>query len=508
MAEEKKEEGKEEYIELEIKDIKDTLIPRPWPVRKVRKREEIYAPWVKDPRDPEGKYGAFMEENIHWSKAVGKPWALDHLLVLDCSIWGLAGAFCASTLAELGAKVIKVEPPEGDPLRYLYPFGREEYAFEDIYTGEKVSPTFIHEQRNKFSITLNLEHPKGRELFKKLAAKADVVIENYPPGTFDKWGIGYRQLSKINPRLVYCWFGQLGQWGPMKDRTSKFGQWMLDPIGLCCSEYVWSTGFPPDLLPREKGGNPTRAGEWTGDLVAGIHGAVAILVALYYRDTVSGRGQFIEVTSAEAYIEVDDFNISWYGFDGSIKARTGGWDPCLNQYAWNPCKDGYHMIGGQTDRLWYRIIQVISQEDPEGARLIAEDPFLKEMAARNALQGLVKTYTITAQWLANNRRDEAERKMVAREVASAPVLAIDEIAEYEHFIYRRHVTEVYDEHYGRVLVANSPLAHQHRTPARIKWLGRPLGWDNGEIFAYYLGIGPSELKKLAMEGVTTWPYRE
>ncbi|RLI78077.1 hypothetical protein DRP07_11450 [Archaeoglobales archaeon] len=501
------EQKKSKYLELEINRIEDTLIPRPWPIIEPKSKEEIYAPWIKDPRDPDGKYGEFIEENISWEKATGKPWALDGLLVIDCTIWSLSGAICGSFLGELGATVIKIEPLGGDPLRYLYPFSREEYAFEDIYRGEKVSPTFIHEQRNKYSITLNLEHPKGRELFKKLVNHADIVLENYPPGTFDDWEIGYRHLSQINPRIIYCWFGQLGQWGPMKDKTSKHGQMMLDPIGLCCSEFVHSTGFPADLLPREKGGNPTRAGEWTADLVAGVHTAVGILAALYYRENVSNRGQFIEATSSEAYIEVNDFNIGWYGYDGSIKARTGGWDPCLNQYAWNPCKDGYMMIGGQTDRLWYRILQVLAEEDPEGARLIAEDPFLKEMAARNALEGLIKTYTITAQWLAKNTRAEAEKKMVSREVAAAPVLMIDEIAEYEHFVYRRHVTEVYDEHYGRVLIANSPLAHQHRTPARVKWLGRPLGLDNGEIFTRYLGLGPSELKKLAMEGVTTW-YRE
>ena len=494
-------------IEIDIDDVSDTLLPRPWPVSKPRTREELYSPWVKDPRDPEGKYGEFIEENISWEKAEGKPWALDGLLVLDCTIWGMAGAFAGSYLAELGATVIKIEPLDGDPQRYLYPFGREEYAFEDIYTGEKVSPTFIHEQRNKYSITLNLETEEGRELFKKLAAQADIVLENYPPGTFDEWGIGYRQLSKINPRLIYAWFGQLGQWGSMKDRTSKYGQWMLDPVGICCSEFVHSTGFPADLLPREQGGNPTRSGEWVGDIVAGVHGTIAILAALYYRENVSNRGQFIEATASECYMDICDFNVAWYGFDGSIKARTGGWDPNLNQYAWNPCKDGYLMIGGQTDRLWYRILQVIAQEDPEGARLIAEDPFLKEMAARNALEGLIKTYTITAQWLAHNTRAEGERKMVSREVAAAPVLFIDEIAEYEHFVYRRHVTEVYDEHYGKVFASNSPLAHQHRTPARIKWLGRPLGLDNGEIFARYLGIGPMELKKLALEGVVKW-YRE
>jgi len=144
---------------------------------------------------------------------------------------------------------------------------------------------------------------------------------------------------------------------------------------------------------------------------------------------------------------------------------------------------------------------------PEGARLIAEDPFLKEMGARNALEGLAKTYTITAQWLADNNRAEAEKKLVAREVAAAPVLYPDEVAEYEQFIYRRHVTEVYDEHYGRVLVSNSPLAHQHRAPARVKWLGRPLGLDTAEILKYYCGLGPEDLKQLALEGVVKW-YHE
>ncbi|MBC7105598.1 MAG: CoA transferase, partial [Firmicutes bacterium] len=216
--------------------------------------------------------------------------------------------------------------------------------------------------------------------YKKLAAHADVIIENYPPGQFDEWGIGYRQISRYNPRVIYCWVGILGQWGPMKDRLSKHGQWMLDPFGQAACSFIHNTGFPQDLLPRGAGGDPTRSGVWIADYVAGEQAAVNILAALYYRDEFSGRGQFIEVTSAEALMDILDFDISWYAFNRSIKSRTGGWDPNLNQYAWNPCKDGYMMIGGQTDRLWYRICQCIERELPQFGRLITEDPFLKEIA--------------------------------------------------------------------------------------------------------------------------------
>ncbi|MGQ9533537.1 MAG: CaiB/BaiF CoA transferase family protein, partial [Desulfotomaculales bacterium] len=338
-----------EVKEIEIRSRADTLKMRPWPVTPPPSPEEVMSK-VYARRKAED-FGKFLEENLGFQHIHGKPEALQGIKVLDASIWRLSGAFCSSLLAELGAEVVKVEPPGGDPLRKLTPFGREEYMLKDADTGEPCGLEFISEMRNKYSITLNLETPEGRAIFKHLATQVDVIIENYPPGQFDEWGIGYRQLSKINPRLVYCWVGVLGQWGPMKDRVSKFGQWMLDPFSQVACSYVHNTGFPQDFLPRGSGGDPTRAGQWIADYAAGEQGAVSIIAALYYRDEVSGKGQFIEVTGAEALMDILDFDISWYAFNRSIKARTGGWDPNLNQYEWNPCKDGYMMIGGQTDRL-------------------------------------------------------------------------------------------------------------------------------------------------------------
>lgn len=478
----------------------DALKPRVWPATPIPSREAVEKIIGGRRGDFGLEHARFIESTVHWKDVMHKPEALTGMRVIDAGIWRLSNSFASSLLGELGAEVIKIEPPKGDPFRTLVPFGREEYLFKDT-KGEPCGPDFVAECRNKYSVTLNLETPEGQEYFRQLAAQADVVFEDYPPGYFDKLGIGYRQLSKLNPRLVYCWLGILGQWGPMKDRVSKHGQWMLEPFAQAADSFVHNTGFPQDLLPRGKGGDPTRSGVWIGDYVAGTQAVVNTLAALYYREEVSGKGQFIEVTSAEALLDILDFDISWYGFNKSIKSRTGGWDPNLNQYAWNPCKDGFMMIGGQTDRLWYRIGMCIERDIPEFGRLMGEDPFLKEIAARNAFHGLTKTYTLTSMWLRNLTRAQAEAKLVEYEVAAGPVMYLDEVTEYPQFKYRGWVEVVDDENYGPTMVCRPPLGYQHRTPARTKWVGRPLGLDTEEIFRKYLGMGPQQVQELREKGV-------
>ncbi|MBE0568772.1 MAG: CoA transferase [Deltaproteobacteria bacterium] len=494
----------EEVKKVEIKSRADTfplMAPevRPWPVTPPPSQEEVMKN-VYAKRKAE-EFGKWCEDNLRMEYNFNKPEALQGLVVLEVGLWRLSHGFAASLLAELGAETIKVEPPEGDPLRQLTPFGREEYMISDSESGEPCGLEFIHEMRNKYSVTLNLETEEGRKLYQGLAMTADVIIEGYPPGYMDERGIGYRQLSKRNPKLVYCWTGEVGQWGPMKDKVSKFGQWMLDPFGMAACSFIHNTGYPPDLLPRGKGGDPTRSGVWLADYCAGEQAAVSILAALYWRDALGGEGQFIEVTAAEALIDILDFDITWYGFNGSIKARTGSWDPNLNQYAWNPCKDGYMMIGGQTDRLWYRIGMCIERDLPQFGRLMGEDPMLKEMAARNALEALTKTYTLTAMWLRDINRIEAETKLMEYEIAAGPLLYLDEVAEFPHFKYRPWVYTIEDEHYGTLLYAYPPDGFQMRTPARVKWLGRPLGKDNGEVYKKYLGLGPVTIGKLKEKGV-------
>jgi succinyl-CoA---D-citramalate CoA-transferase len=491
-----------EKRDVEINNRQDTLkmiTPenRPWPVTPPPPQEDVMKIYAKRRAD---EFGKWLEDNVRFEKSFGKPESLQGFKVVDIGLWRLGHKFAASCLGEAGAEVVCVEPPGGDPLRQLTPFGREEYMLADKDTGEKCGMTFINDHRNTYSVTLDVETPEGQQLFKEMIREADVLIDGMLPGYMDGLGLGYRHLEKINPRLVYAWIGMRGSWGPEKDHTSKFGQWELEPFASCANSFVHNTGFPQDQLPRGKGGDPTRSGVWIADFVAGEQAAVNILAALYWRDELGGTGQFIECTGAETLMDILDFDISWYGFNGSIKARTGAWDPNLNQYEWNPCKDGYMMIGGQSDRLWYRIGMCIERDFPQFGRLIHEDPFLKEMGARNALHALIKTYTLTTRWLRDLNRIQAEQKLLEYEIAAGPILFFDEVCEFPHFKYRPWVYTIEGD-YGTLLYSTPNNAFMSTVPHRVKWMGRRLGKDNNEVYQRWVGISPSQVEALKERGV-------
>lgn len=458
----------------------------PWPAVPIPKPEEVYAGLSDQAKD----YPLFLESICRQSHEFEKPEALSRLRVLDTSTRMMIGHWCSSLLAELGAEVIQVEPPGGDPLRQLTPFGRKEYMFTDKETGEQVGAHFLHEMRNKMSVTLNLETEEGREIFKKMAVHTDVIIENDPPGHRDSLGIGYRQLKEINPRLIYCWVGQLGQWGPHKDKPG-----MLDPTAQAACGFVHGTGDP-----REFGGTPMRSALWMCDHVGGTQAAMGILASLYYREIVSGEGQFVEATSAEAVIRILDYSWAWYGMDGSIRPRFGNWDLAINIYAVNPCKDGYMMVGGGHDRLWYRIWRVVGDEHPAVEDDILGDPHLREVADRLAMNQQIKTYTMLGEWLKDNSRSEAEKKLSKQQVASGGVLYVNEVAEYPHFKYRGHVAETESPHYGKILYGTTPF-QQHKTPGRLKWMGRPIGFDNQDTYRRLLGFTTEDFTRLKQANV-------
>jgi crotonobetainyl-CoA:carnitine CoA-transferase CaiB-like acyl-CoA transferase len=362
--------------------------------------------------------------------------------------------------------------------------------FKDKETGEEVGGQFLHEMRNKHSITLNLESEQGREILKQLAVQVDVIIENAPPGQWDAWGIGYRQLSELNPRLVYCWVGQRGQWGPLKDQPG-----MLDPVAQAACGFVHGTGDP-----KEFGGQPTRSALWMADHVGGSCAAIGILAALLYRDNVSGEGQFVEATAAEAVIRILDYSWAWHSMDGSIRPRYGNWDLAINIYAVNPCKDGFMMVGGGHDRLWYRIWRTVGDQEPAVEEDILGDPHLRDVSERLGHDMQVKTYTLLGEWLKNNSRSEAEAKLGKQQVASGGVLYVNEVAEYPHFKYRGHVSEFESPHYGKILYGTTPYL-QHKTPGRLKWMGRPTGYDNQDIYRRLLGFTREDFARLGKANV-------
>ena len=467
-------------------DHKKPNIPvLPWPAVATPTPDEVY----QGESDQKKEYALWLESALRQSENFKKPEALDRIRVLDCTSNMVIGHWCSSLFSEKGAEVIMVEPVGGDPLRKLTPFGRKEYMFKDTHGGA-VGARFLTEARSKQSITLNLETAEGRELLKKLAVQADVIIENAPPGDWDAKGIGYRQLSQLNPRLVYCWVGQLGQWGPMKDRAGN-----LDPTAQAACGFVHGTG-----APKSFGGTPTRSGWWMADQVGGTSAAIGIMTALYYRESVSGRGQFIEATAANGIIRILDYNWGWYGMDGSIRPRYGNWDLAINIYAVNPCKDGQIMVGGGHDRLWFRIWKTVGKDRPELEQHIIEDPKLKNVTDRPAHYMQVETYTTFSEWFKDNTRYEAETKLQAEEVASGGVSFFDEVCETPHYKYRGHMEIIDDQNYGPVLIGSSAFLG-YRTPGRVKWIGRPTGFDNDDVYRRLLGLTKADMDGLKGKGV-------
>lgn len=452
-----------------------------WPLSPIEDFDTAY----KGSPEAEVNWSRFLEEHVHPRDEQGKANALERLRVLDCGVKNMQTRWCSSMLSELGAETIMVEPPGGDPARKYVPFGRKKWLFTDSKSGETCGPHFLHECRNKQSITLNLETEEGRQILANLAVHADVLIENHPPGQFDAWGIGYRQLSKINPRLVYIWLGQRGQWGPAKDAP-----WMLEPTGQCASGFTWGTG-----APKAFGGVPTRSGLWVFDHVSGTGAALSAIAALLYRDKVSGKGQFIENTAANGNIRIIDYNWVWYGYDGSIRPRYGNWDLAINIYAVNPVKDGLLMVGGGHDRLWYRIWKTVGKDRPELEEMMVSDENMRVVIDRLPHYSQVKTYTLLSEWGKDLSRLESESALLAEEVASGGVLFTDEVSEYKHFKYRGHVAMVDTEHYGKVLYGTSPL-QSHHTPARVRFLGRPVGYDNDDVYRRLLGFNTKKLISL------------
>ncbi len=238
-----------------------------------------------------GEFGKFLEDNLRLDYRFDKPEALQGFRMMGMGLWRMGHKFCTGLLAEQGMEFINVEPPDGDPARQLTPFGREEYMLKDAATGTRCGLDFLHEIRNARSVTLNIETKEGQEMYKNTGRPDGRHRRGIPPGYMDSLGLGYRHLSKLNPRPgLSAGSVQMGQWGPMKDRLSKHGQWMLSPFAACADAWVSNTGFPPDQCPRGgKGGDPVRSGVALDDYVAGEQAAITILAALYYRDDVRRR---------------------------------------------------------------------------------------------------------------------------------------------------------------------------------------------------------------------------
>ena len=415
--------------------------------------------------------------------AGARPEALDDLVVLDASVGHVGSLFCSSILAEFGATVIRIEPPGGDPARRFSPLG---------ITCGGTGLGYLVEGRNKLHVTLNLETGEGRAIWRALTRQADVVIENFPAGTLDRQGVGYRHLAAENPRLIYVALSTYGQFGP-RARTCRPDYDITDQAlsGLVhvCGEREEDEAGPHAV--------PTRAGQWLAWYAQGGWGAFGVLAALRHRGT-TGQGQMVDVAGAEALVRFVDFNLLLYHTSGRVRGRVGPFDESNNPYTYLPCKNGYVFLAGFSDTNFYALAEVIGRPD------LRDDPRFDSAVKRSQPEHWWPLYREIEKWTRRLTADEIlERVMgyqgrgvVVTGKINGPAETLDEAHWWERGVFRRLEDPVYGE-----LLVQAPPWKMTETPPRLKWLCRPVGADNEYVYLKHLGYGCGRIRQLRESGI-------
>lgn len=377
----------------------------------------------------------------------------------------IAGPYCARLLAEFGAEVIKIETPgEGDPLR----------KWRKLHEGNSL--WWYAQARNKKSVAVNLRDPEGQAVVRALAKGADIVIENFRPGTMEKWGLGYDALSKENPGLVMVRISGFGQTGPYKDRPG-FGA-----IGESMGGMRYVTGYPDRA--------PVRVGISIGDSLAAMFGVIGALSAIHHR-AQSGKGQVVDVALYEAVFAMMESMLPEFGIGGFVRERSGASLPGIVPSNTYPCKDGmYVVIGANADSIFKRMMRAIGRAD------LADDPALATNDGRVARTAELDR--AIGEWTARHGLDEVLEALDQAEVPSGRIYSIADIVADVHYQARgmieRHKLGDQD------LLLPGIVPKLSRTPGATAWIGPRLGEHTGEVLAG-LGYTEGEIEDLKGRGV-------
>jgi formyl-CoA transferase len=380
----------------------------------------------------------------------------------------LAGPFCGQLLADFGAEVIKLEPPgTGDPLR---DWGRERAGGRALW--------FPLVARNKRSVTLNLRDEEGQALARRLIATADIVIENFRPGTMEKWGLGYPALADANPGLIMVRVSGFGQTGPYAGRAG-FGAIGEAMGGL---RYVVGTPDAP----------PSRVGISIGDTLAATYAALGAMMALHARHS-SGRGQIVDSAIYEAVLAMMESLIPEYQQAGYIRERTGPILPGIAPSNVYPTADGQMiLIAANQDTVFRRLAAAMGQ--PE----LAEDPRYASHVARGERQAELDR--LIADWSRTQAAAALEQMLEESGVPAGRIYRAPDIMADPHVLARQAIIHVLHPEYGELAMQNvAPRLSE--TPGRIRHAGPALGADTDDILTSLLGIDPAERRRLAGRGV-------
>jgi formyl-CoA transferase len=385
----------------------------------------------------------------------------------------VAAPFCTRLLADLGADVIKIEPPAGDPVRQW---------------GKQVNGNSLWwslHGRNKRSITLNLKHRNAASIVLRLVAQCDALVENFRPGQLDKLGLGDKALKGVRPDLVVAHISGFGQDGPYRDRAA-FGV-----IGESIGGLRYLSDHPPGVskLP------PVRVGISIGDSVAGVFAAFGIMAAAWKRDKAGGdkRGRSLDVALTDSILSVMEGMLPEYGALGVVRQPTGSRIPTAAPSNAYPTADGkWILVAANSDPLFARLARLIGQPD------LANDPRFTGNQAR--VQHVDELDAIIGGWTKQKTAAEADRILSEADIPCTLVYTASECASDRQFRHRGMVREVEDPLFGRVLHAGI-VPHIPESPGEVRWSGPRIGAHTDEVLRELLGLKPPEIAKLRAEGV-------
>lgn len=378
----------------------------------------------------------------------------------------IAGPFCSRILAEFGAEVVKVEAPgEGDPLRKW----RKMYGDTSLW--------WYVQARNKKSVTANLKHPDGLEVVRRLAARADIVVENFRPGVLEKLGVGWETLSALNPGLVMVRLSGFGQTGPMA------GQPGFGAIGESMGGLRYVTGFADRP--------PVKTGVSIGDSIAALWGAIGALMALRHREVNGGVGQVVDVALYEAVFSMMESLVPEFDVFGFIRERTGNVMPGITPSNTHTTRDGKHVIvGGNGDAIFKRLMLAVGRAD------LAEDSNLASNAGRD--RRAAEIYGVIGDWVAAHDADEVLRILAEAEVPSSPIFSVADMFKDPQYIARQMI-ETVSLPDGKPFRVPGIVPKLSASPGGIEWIGPALGADTEAILAE-LGFDPDQIAAMHQSG--------
>lgn len=400
------------------------------------------------------------------STSPGNPGPLADLRVLELGTL-IAGPFCGQLLGDMGAEVIKIEAPgQGDPMRHWGPQSRDQ-----------PSVWWPVIARNKKAITLDLRQSDGQRIFKDLCAKSDIVVENFRPGTLEKWGCGWEELSRINPRLILVRVSGYGQTGPYAQRAGYGG------IGEAMGGLRYIVG--------EADRPPARVGISIGDSLAAVHACMGTLAALHYRER-SGRGQVVDAAIYESVLNMMESLVTEYDQLGHVRERSGAILPRIAPSNVYPTRDGIVMIGANQDTVFARLCDAMQTPS------LATDERYRDHQARGTNQRELDE--IIARWTGSLGTQELLALLEKHGVPSGLIYRTPDMLEDPHFAARAAIVSTPHPHFGSLRMQNV-APRLSVTPGSIRTPAPELGQHNDEIYRGLLGLSEDTLAAHRARGI-------